>query len=842
MTEEKTLTNPYTERKMIPIGSDMFFGREKEKRMKSLTSFVIIFLIIVWNGPLDIFAQTSELPSDQRGVRILAKDNQTGQEKIVNLYKKVYGVIIGIDRYQNLSPNQQLRYAVKDAKGIEKILKERFVFDEIITLYDREASREAIMSTLLGKMSQTTTDDAVFIFFAGHGHTGTSQYGELGFLVPYDGSFEKTELYKNISMTQLKEDVGKSIPAKHVFFMIDACYSGLLVTRGSVPETKRDLKYMQKITKETVRQVLTAGGQDETVLDGGPLGHSVFLGRILQILNDTSDYITASELSVTVKEKVFSDSNAMGHIQTPAFGTFWGLGDFVFIPRVDRRYEEVQTEISKLQSQLTEIEAQKKEAAKLKSEKEIREDKRKEEDLRVKLKASQLEQERLQKEKERKVLFEAEEKKLAAEEAQKKVDLENKKRFGEEELEKLRQKFVDEQIKLKDIKQEVLFVDSARKEIAQLEEKIEGIKSAIYTEKEKAFAQSKLYYNTLIEKLKGTTIPPKDQFETTSDYEGKLKAHYEKIQQTMEKYEKEDLDLSKKYEDECESLMKPYKEQIEIIRNIKYPVEGLTIELLSYNPDTKNYATIVMDSQAKKRYYSLLVSPDIAKGMYSRKELLKVEGYFKDLYDLRMGEVFVIDPIAGKFKLSLCTPTLRTNYLNIGLSIDDAMQMLKEKGLLNILMIQDISQADAASQLEQLTINGDIVIADFSTGLMWHQSGSPRLKTDLLHTYHRKVETWLNKLNQTGYAGYKDWRYPNLEEAASLVRPHNSASGLYINPLFSPTQYIMWTGDMKGNYLFWLIDLRTARLSLSDYIEDGVKKETPSYLRPVRFIIGSNNE
>lgn len=30
MTAEKIFTNPYTERKMIPIHSDMFFGREKE--------------------------------------------------------------------------------------------------------------------------------------------------------------------------------------------------------------------------------------------------------------------------------------------------------------------------------------------------------------------------------------------------------------------------------------------------------------------------------------------------------------------------------------------------------------------------------------------------------------------------------------------------------------------------------------------------------------------------------------------------------------------------------------------------------------------------------------------
>jgi len=42
-------------------------------------------------------------------------------------------------------------------------------------------------------------------------------------------------MYKNISMTQLRDDVARIIPAKHIFYVIDACYSGtLLAQRANV--------------------------------------------------------------------------------------------------------------------------------------------------------------------------------------------------------------------------------------------------------------------------------------------------------------------------------------------------------------------------------------------------------------------------------------------------------------------------------------------------------------------------------------------------------------------------------------------------------------------------------
>ena len=71
------------------------------------------------------------------------------------------------------------------------------------------------------------------------------------------------------------------------------------------------------------------------------------------------------------------------------------------------------------------------------------------------------------------------------------------------------------------------------------------------------------------------------------------------------------------------------------------------------------------------------------------------------------------------------------------------------------------------------SINGDKVVIDHATGLMWHQSGS---------TYGlnwEKANRWVRLLNKRGYAQYSDWRLPTIEEAASLLdssKTHNYSS------------------------------------------------------------------
>jgi hypothetical protein len=319
------------------------------------TLLSILFFIIVLSS-ITFSAET-------RGLSVVANDPASGKQGEVRLYNKSYAVIIGIDRYQNLSADRQLQNAVKDANGVEKVLRKSYQFDKIITLQNEKATKDRIMEVLTEELpAQLGNDDALFIFWAGHGSQEKSYYGEMiGFLIPYDGSADK--LRKNITMAEIRDTVSKKIPAKHIFYVMDACYSGLLTTRTVDGKTRRDLNYLKEITKESARQVLTAGGKGEEALDGGPKGHSVFTGRLIEILENAPDFITANELQASIKEKVHSDARARNHTQTPGFGALYGLGDFVFIPKQQDRLGDLTGTSASRQKELEQLRKTEEEAS-----------------------------------------------------------------------------------------------------------------------------------------------------------------------------------------------------------------------------------------------------------------------------------------------------------------------------------------------------------------------------------------------------------------------------------------------------------------------------------------------
>lgn len=264
-------------------------------------------------------------------------ENVSGLPKLpdavkTELYSGSRAVVIGINNYQYWP---KLEYAVNDANAIADTLHKKLGFpsENIITLIDGEATSERITEVLgytLANPEKVKEDDRVFVFFAGHGTTRTMPNGKsLGYIIPVDTEIEAFQ-NRAISMSQLGEFTS-FIPAKHIYFVMDSCYSGLALTRSGI-NTGQSLNYLQQITGRKTRQILTAGGADQEVADGGPGGHSIFTWTLLQGLDgladtDNNGYITASELGTYVAPVVSSYSE-----QTPSFGNLLGSegGDFVF--------------------------------------------------------------------------------------------------------------------------------------------------------------------------------------------------------------------------------------------------------------------------------------------------------------------------------------------------------------------------------------------------------------------------------------------------------------------------------------------------------------------------------
>lgn len=202
-----------------------------------------------------------------------------------------------------------------------------FPQDNITYLVDGEATKENILRCFMRfTLSDIDLDERIFIFFAGHGHTRTGIRGEVGYLVPYDADMEDFSTF--IRWDELTRNA-ELIRAKHMFFIMDACYGGLALTRSLYPGSTRFLRDMML---RYSRQVLTAGKADEVVSDsGGPLpNHSVFTGHLIEGLRGKAatenGILTASGLMSYVHTKVANDKNSN---QTPHYGYFDGDGDFI---------------------------------------------------------------------------------------------------------------------------------------------------------------------------------------------------------------------------------------------------------------------------------------------------------------------------------------------------------------------------------------------------------------------------------------------------------------------------------------------------------------------------------
>jgi peptidoglycan/xylan/chitin deacetylase (PgdA/CDA1 family)/uncharacterized caspase-like protein len=246
-------------------------------------------------------------------------------------YANSWAILVGIDNYQKWP---KLQYAVRDAEGVGQMLVQKFGFapERVITLKNEQATRNGILAAFHdrlaghGNADGLQPNDRVFVFFAGHGATRKLSSGrDLGYIIPVDADPDKLAT-DAIPMTEI-QNIAESLQAKHELFVMDACYSGLGLTRGGA-----NASFLRDNGRRLGRQMLTAGGTDQLVADGGPNGHSVFTWTLLQGLGGKADLngdglITATELAAYVAPAVSSVSQ-----QTPAFGSLPGSegGDFVF--------------------------------------------------------------------------------------------------------------------------------------------------------------------------------------------------------------------------------------------------------------------------------------------------------------------------------------------------------------------------------------------------------------------------------------------------------------------------------------------------------------------------------
>lgn len=274
---------------------------------------------------------------NEKGVESLSDHVVVNYDPGTVVKPNLYLYTIGVSDYQQSQFN--LNFAAKDANDIytlfgnqpppfNKIFSKQYT-NEQVTLESIQGIKE--------ELKQTNVDDAVCVFFAGHGVLDVNlDY----FLASYDIDF-KDPAARGIPYEVL-EDLLDEIPARKKLIMIDACHSGeidkdevaLVEGDASSNESEEDISFravtstsvkhvglnnsfelmkelFNDIRKSSGTMIISSAGGMEYAMEGGDWNNGVFTYCFLNGLkNKEADLnndgkIMLSEMSTYVHQKVF---------------------------------------------------------------------------------------------------------------------------------------------------------------------------------------------------------------------------------------------------------------------------------------------------------------------------------------------------------------------------------------------------------------------------------------------------------------------------------------------------------------------------------------------------------
>ena len=194
-----------------------------------------------------------------------------------------YVLAIGVNRYSNQQYN--LKYAVPDAEDFAAEVRrqqeslKRYATVEVIALSNQQATKANITEKLAALAKKVQPEDAVIVFFAGHGTAQGNQF----YLIPHDlgyaGPREKlTEeglrmiLARSISDREL-EKLFEGIDAGQLLLVIDACNSGQALEAEEKRRGPMNSKGLAQLAYEKGMYVLTAAQSYQAAMEASKFGH-----------------------------------------------------------------------------------------------------------------------------------------------------------------------------------------------------------------------------------------------------------------------------------------------------------------------------------------------------------------------------------------------------------------------------------------------------------------------------------------------------------------------------------------------------------------------------------------
>ena len=330
-----------------------------------LTASLLVALIVSTAAP------------QKRGIVPVPIKDTKGEE--VFLYQESHALLVGVSEYKRGWSN--LPGVPRDIEAVKVALEQKGFNTIVVNNPTRNQLRDSI-EEFINQYGQDV-DNRLIFYFAGHGHTMKTSYGEeMGYFVPTDApnpNQDKSGFFaKSIGMQKI-EVYSKDVQSKHALFIFDSCFSGSIFSLSrAIPE---NISYK---TSKPVRQFITAGMANETVPDV-----SVFNDQFIRALKGEGDldgdgYLTGVELGEFLNKTVINYTNGSQH---PQYGKIRNpnldKGDFVFslfdrkhieksidlIVKERKKLEQKRLNLVEEQKQLAALQRMKEEKRKLKEEK-----------------------------------------------------------------------------------------------------------------------------------------------------------------------------------------------------------------------------------------------------------------------------------------------------------------------------------------------------------------------------------------------------------------------------------------------------------------------------------------
>jgi len=300
----------------------------------------IFFIILIFFTSTIV---STTLPASQRGIRVTAR-TQAGSTKEIKLYSGYHALVVGCSEYTQGWP--RLPNPVKDAREVSDALKKLGFTINMVENPDSHQLRNALNELVSG--AGRDPKKAIFVFFAGHGHTLKRADGtKLGYIVPVDTPNPEDTLsgFMNcaVSMREV-EEISTLIKSKHVLMAFDSCFSGSIFRAASGAPSR----YIREQAAKPVRAFIAAGDENERVADDSVFKTCLIQGLLDRYadLNDDG-YVTGDELGLYLKKEVIDYTEGTQHphfgkIKNPALDK----GDFVFIASGKAIVEKPQTPVT----------------------------------------------------------------------------------------------------------------------------------------------------------------------------------------------------------------------------------------------------------------------------------------------------------------------------------------------------------------------------------------------------------------------------------------------------------------------------------------------------------------